>query len=538
MSKKVMAFLLSLSLMLSLIAAGTAEEANPYGKYEEPVSITVLSEDFKTGTTNYDANDPARKSASENIWISAYKDYLNIDVSRIVAEDTTALNALINTSLASGDMPDVIICSKDMFYTLAENGVLVDLSDYYNNYTQGRLVKAAFESLDQMNACTIDGQMLGFPNVNNFYNCTQLLWIRQDWLDKVNMEAPTTIDEMLDVARAFQTANLGGSDTMGFGMLADAGGTNHFSDYYGFMAAYGAVLGTWMEQDDGSFIWGHTSDAVRKGLLTLQSAYSEGLISSDFGVMDQATLSEKVANGICGMYYATGWHVVTDMKTNMINDPDADWICVAVPTVDGNRVNQFTNASCSMFTCVTTACENPEAIFKMMELEQHMYTEPTAEEIPVYYADPDDNFLYWDLRIFRNFGSGTFDLDRSAIVCAALEENLPVEEISPLATDFYNQCLKYLDGDRSMKGRYICQTMSYPLIDSLYEQELLVAAYNGPLTENMTLYQETLNAELNTAMIKVIMGEDISVWEKGVEDWYKNGGNKITEEVNEFYQGL
>ena len=77
------------------------------------------------------------------------------------------------------------------------------------------------------------------------------------------------------------------------------------------------------------------------------------------------------------MYDATGWHVVTDMKTSMVNDPEAVWTCVAAPGVDGERFKQWTNANCHTFTCVTTACKNPEAVFKMMELEQHMYTEPT-----------------------------------------------------------------------------------------------------------------------------------------------------------------
>ena len=34
------------------------------------------------------------------------------------------------------------------------------------------------------------------------------------------------------------------------------------------------------------------------------------------------------------------------------------------------------------------------------------------------------------------------------------------------------------------------------------------------------------------------MGEDISVWEKAVSDWYANGGKTITEEVNAYYDSL
>lgn len=78
--KRLVAIALTLILCLSLCFFAAAEETDVYGKYEEPIKLTILSEDFKTGNTNYDANDPRRASATQNVWIDAYKDYLNIDV--------------------------------------------------------------------------------------------------------------------------------------------------------------------------------------------------------------------------------------------------------------------------------------------------------------------------------------------------------------------------------------------------------------------------------------------------------------------------
>ena len=57
----------------------------------------------------------------------------------------------------------------------------------------------------------------------------------------------------------------------------------------------------------------------------------------------------------------------------------------------------------------------------------------------------------------------------------------------------------------------------------------------GPLTENMSLYQSSINEALDSAAVKVIMGEDISVYEKAVETWYASGGQAITDEVNAYY---
>ena len=48
----------------------------------------------------------------------------------------------------------------------------------------------------------------------------------------------------------------------------------------------------------------------------------------------------------------------------------------------------------------------------------------------------------------------------------------------------------------------------------------------------MTNMREILDAEY----VKIIMGADIDNFDKAVETWYSTGGDRITEEVNEWYQ--
>ena len=49
--KRLVAIALTLILCLSLCSFAAAEETDVYGKYEEPIKLTILSEDFKTGNT-------------------------------------------------------------------------------------------------------------------------------------------------------------------------------------------------------------------------------------------------------------------------------------------------------------------------------------------------------------------------------------------------------------------------------------------------------------------------------------------------------
>jgi hypothetical protein len=59
--------------------------------------------------------------------------------------------------------------------------------------------------------------------------------------------------------------------------------------------------------------------------------------------------------------------------------------------------------------------------------------------------------------------------------------------------------------------------------------------YTGESTENIELYQEAINTDLKNAMVDVVMGAPISVYEQAVEKWYANGGQAITEDVNNYY---
>jgi hypothetical protein len=37
-------------------------------------------------------------------------------------------------------------------------------------------------------------------------------------------------------------------------------------------------------------------------------------------------------------------------------------------------------------------------------------------------------------------------------------------------------------------------------------------------------------------MTEVILGADISVYDRAVRDWFNNGGQQITDEVNQWYK--
>jgi len=529
MTRKVLALILALALLIPSFAM--AEAADKYGKYEEPITLTFLTTDQKSTEVQYDADNPDRKSAHENAWITAYKDYLNIEVKREVAEDSTALNARLNTGMATGDLPDVMIVSKDMFYVLAENGVLQDLTAAYENYAEKNLLKVG---VDAWNGCLdtgmYEGELLGFPMMPNCFNSTQTLWIRQDWLDKVNMEAPKTLDELIAVGKAFLDAKLGGDNTYAWGSAS--------TPFAPIFAAYGTPFNnetssTWLEQEDGSYVYaGVNVEANKAALLAMQEMYKAGLLSKDIAVADGSVLAEDVANDRVGMIFGEGWIGATTIKTSNVNNPDANWIAVRIPTLTGEDVKQWTNATIGSFIVVNANCKNPEAVMKMLELELNIYYAATPEESAKLYLC-DDGYAIWNFRIFRNWTYPTQDFMRTEECLAGLEAGLT--EVTPFANANYQRLLQGLNNQRDQVGFARIMQQSYPIIDKLNKDGMLVPDYAGPVTENMTLYFNNINQALASAMYKVVLGEDISVYEKAVETWYASGGQAITDEVNAYY---
>ena len=509
--------------------AGTTTLSNnpgdQFGKYDKPITISVLSTDPKNTATEYSSTNPKRKSASENEWIDAYSEYLNIKVDRKIAEDATALNATINTAMASGKLPDVMIVSKSMFYTLVENGVCADLTNAYKTYstTHGKMMAEMVDNAPNiLKTGTVDGKLVGFPFFCALYGNSEVLWVRQDWLSKVGMSAPKTITELEAVAKAFKDAKFDGKATIGLGLTGVPSS---------IMAAYGVVMDTWYQQADKSYIYSNVRDEMKAGLLAVQSMYKKGLFKNDFAVTN--IIGEEIANGVVGMYYAPAWHSVTSIQANMNNDPKAEWLPYRIPSLDGGSIKQWTNDQVGQFIVVNKNCQNPEAIFKMLELEMNIYYDPTDEESLKYNYNA-DGFQMWNLRIFRDWGIVDKDHYKARLMIEAIDKKS--DKVPPVTIDSWKLVKAGLNGDRKVYGYYLGFIKGHPIIMEQRAKGMLVGGYNGPITENMSLYEKTINEALTNAMLKVITGSDISVFENAVKTWNESGGQAITKDVNAYYK--
>ena len=283
--KKILAILLASMMLLSLLPAAVAESA------EEPVVITAMWENGRP----------------QNAYTDEIHDYilktLNIDLQLIcVSENFTQQLAL---TIASGDIPDLILMEYRTYVEYANEGLFTDLTglvdqysdlmDYVNTGDQGEMC---------WNRMKVDGAIYGIPtrSVNTSMLTTA---IRQDWLDNLGLQVPATIDELTEVLRAFTEDDPdqnGLNDTYGLSTygMHNIYSMNYLSTIFG---AFGAAPGQqYLLNDDGTVTTNVISDEYKAAVSYLHDIYAAGYMDPEIFTNSNSQAYEKFATGKMGFW--------------------------------------------------------------------------------------------------------------------------------------------------------------------------------------------------------------------------------------------
>ena len=100
-----------------------------------------------------------------------------------------------------------------MIYGLDMRDLYFILIDVYKRQAEG--VKGGTDDgfiADVYYRCLLytsySGAVYGLPISDSDIERAQILWLRQDWLDALNLSAPASIDELKEVLRAFKDLSL------------------------------------------------------------------------------------------------------------------------------------------------------------------------------------------------------------------------------------------------------------------------------------------------------------------------------------------
>jgi putative aldouronate transport system substrate-binding protein len=166
--------------------------------------------------------------------------------------------------------------------------------------------------------------------------------VRKDYLDKYNLQPPTTIDEWHSVLTALKGKDLNGNgqnDDWPFSPWKDNSARGGFNNH-AFVGAWGVTTGFY--QDGGTVKFGPAQPEFKEFLKTMVAWNSEGLIDPDAVSMDLKAYDAKVTGGQLGTgVMNVGGGIGKYMGLMAEKDPNFKIVGVPYPTLKAGEKPQL-----------------------------------------------------------------------------------------------------------------------------------------------------------------------------------------------------
>lgn len=518
-------------------APETAAEGDPFGKFDPPIAMTSVM-----GTAGWATFPEGETWDNDNRWMKLIRETLGINIKWNWLVDSTQYDNKINVSIASDDLPDLMLVSKKQLNQLVDADMVEDLTQAYDTYAMPYLKQQVSEALGAaQQMATYDGKLMALPMYNGDpRDALVSLYIRSDWLDKLGLPDPKSIDDLVNVADAFVNRDPDGNgkpDTLGLGILSATMGGGSMG---GFLNGYNAYPDIWVDDGSGQLSFGSTAPEMKTALGKLQDMYKSGLIDREFGTKDYNRLKEDVVSGKLGMFYGTVSESALIAADLIKKDPKAAWKALPLPSIDGTPAKPSVGVSVGGFYVVKKGFEHPEAAVKLMNLFiQKVYGEDE-------YGKNGDNKNYawvdnakYAMHILSPVTGYVKDYNYR-LVRDALKANDPSQLNESLKQTY--ELVKSTDGSDPEKWQqwWIHQPAVSPFeVRDQYQLQpdgVVVDKYFGGSTKTMDEKMSTLSTMQNELFVKIIMnGAKVDEFDNYVANWKKLGGEKIMQEVNEWY---
>lgn len=311
--------------------------------------------------------------------MAAVQEQTGIKLNFIEPSETTATEQF-NLMIAGGNWPDLFNSS---LYTggavqAYSDGVILELTDLITKNAPDYLeIINGLDKKDYNNLLDDDGNMLLMSDICKEIVIDSGLCIRKDWLDELNMQAPTTTDDLYNVLSAFKTSY--GCDTP---FLVDDDGIMKFVNGAFRVSTFaldgeggvqgGGIGALGLYQVDGKVYSTLQSDGYREYLNYFLKLYNEDLINKSFYsfVRSADTMNKATLYGGSGIWETTAANINSAETTARQEDPD--YTTIGIPAIVQNEGDSYefgtlqskTSASGTVTgtvsgTVITTSCENP-----------------------------------------------------------------------------------------------------------------------------------------------------------------------------------
>jgi len=504
------------------------------GRYVPPIKVTFVRE---TGEDLQRMIDQLPgESLVDNRWTRLYEEELGIQIHYDWIATGDVYSQKLGVSLAAGRFPDVVKVNPYQLRQLSNAGLIEDLTDVYKSQASP-LTKKILEAEGRgaFDAATIEGRLMAIPESSSSIETAQYLWIRSDWLEDMDLQPPKTMEDVLQISKAFTEGDPDGNgkqDTYGLAM------TSYLWDpvmgVSGFMAGYGAYPNIWVKDKGGNLAYGGIQPEVRKALEMLQKLYLEGQLDPEFAYKNGSKEYRLIQDGKIGMLYGEQWTPFM-LQTTRDTDTDAEWQAYPLVAESGRGIRVPLRSNTGQYFAVRKGFAYPEVIVKLMNLHLDKNWGEQAE-YETYYND--DSRAVWMLSPVTPF-PGTKNMDAYRAIRDARKSG-DFSSLENEALAIHKRMAAY-ESEGLKSGWGWKQTYgpsgAFSIADG-YDRngQLLYDEFTGGITETMVDRQIILRDLQLEVYMNIILGSPIEEFDQFVDDWYKLGGEEITSEVNVWFR--
>lgn len=303
------------------ITSGCGEKGSGTEAGQEPVTISIM-------TTFYSKEAPTE----DNPVIKELEKRTNTKL-KFTWVTSNNYNDKSNVTLASGDLPDLMLVN-DLFTPqirqMAMQGAFWDVTDMMKDYKN----LVAYGEEAWTNTKMQDGRNYAIPRPRPVEGAGSAFpVVRKDWLDKLGLKLPETVEDIYQVMKAFKEQDPDGDgkhETIPYA-------ANIETTWMGKLMWLEDVLngspGRWKVKD-GQLVYSALEPGTREALVWSRTFYKEGLIPEDAIIMKASQAEELLGAGKAGFSTLGTIENAYNHEQNAKKvDPDAQ--IVALPYLSG-----------------------------------------------------------------------------------------------------------------------------------------------------------------------------------------------------------
>ncbi|MDO7907904.1 extracellular solute-binding protein [Paenibacillus sp. JX-17] len=509
------------------------------GKYDPPVQMSYLR------SWNDDTRFRNGETPQDNVHTKWAKERLGIELTTpwTAAHTNDAFYTKLRLSLsANEELPDVVVIRGDynLVRELIESGKFADAGALFDQYASKTWKEAADSAPTEWYPYMFEGKRMGIPVYDYAYNSDPVLFIREDWLKKLNLKEPTNIDELEKVMDAFTNQDPDGNgkkDTYGM----TAGWKNNFNTWMSetgwVFGMFDTMPGQWNKAADNTLEYGSIQPGIKEGLGTLKDWLDKGYLPKEAGVYDETKAAELFTAGKAGMIVGPHWMPnwpIDDVKKNV---KGASYKAIALPKGPTGESHHHGSGASNGVILINKDMKNPEIFFTYQNYLFDNFANPAVgSEFENGFAKGYD----YDIVDGKVLGEaevkdGVAPVKYTLTYDGARIPDLLMETLSKLASG--QEPKTPFEKNIKISNKPEVFPAAQVVVD--HKGDAIKNEFTGAPTDTMKMKKDALDKMEKDTFSKIVYGQlPLDEFDKFVEKWTSMGGEQITTEVNEWYKSV